>query len=119
LAPREPSGPAANFTKEHTMTNSLTKVYAELAVAHELEDPDFAWQVKADCADEVANGVDLWGSVDKNEKRRARAICSECPVINDCLQFALTNDIGYGIWGGQTPTGRKRIAAARAKEVSA
>ena len=30
----------------------------------------------------------------------AKAICSTCPVQDECLDFALTNNIKHGIWGG-------------------
>jgi WhiB family redox-sensing transcriptional regulator len=38
----------------------------------------------------------------------AKAICGSCPVREECLAFALTNDTGYGIWGGTTPEERQR-----------
>ena len=96
---------------------SAEQIYAELARTHQLEDPNMDWQVMGLCGD--ADQIDLWSSIDKNEKRRARAVCRECPVINDCMEFALTNNIQDGIWGGQSPNGRKRIAAARAKRANA
>jgi WhiB family redox-sensing transcriptional regulator len=37
----------------------------------------------------------------------ARRICNGCIVKNDCLQYALTNNELYGIWGGMTSTERK------------
>ena len=37
----------------------------------------------------------------------ARQICLECPVRMDCLAYGLNE--AYGIWGGHSPTQRKRI----------
>lgn len=38
-----------------------------------------------------------------------RAICHECPVRLACLQYALEEDIRYGIWGGKSARQRDRI----------
>jgi WhiB family redox-sensing transcriptional regulator len=44
---------------------------------------------------------------------RARAICAECAVIDCCLDFALTNHISFGVWGGESERARQRIARRR------
>jgi WhiB family redox-sensing transcriptional regulator len=53
---------------------------------------------------------------------RAKLICGECRVQQQCLEFAMTHDLPYGIWGGSTPEDRqrqrrrtRRAAAAAAK----
>jgi WhiB family redox-sensing transcriptional regulator len=38
----------------------------------------------------------------------AKAICAECGVRRECLEFALTHEPVYGIWGGTTPEDRQR-----------
>ena len=38
----------------------------------------------------------------------ARRICARCPVREPCLDYAVTNRIVYGVWGGLT--GRERRA---------
>ena len=30
----------------------------------------------------------------------ARQICRDCPVKHPCLEYALTNHIDHGVWGG-------------------
>lgn len=38
-----------------------------------------------------------------------RKLCGGCVHQTECLQFALDESIGDGIWGGLTPAERKRI----------
>ena len=48
----------------------------------------------------------------------ALAICRECPVINDCLEYALTLGLrsSPGVWGGQTERQRRTMRARRNRE---
>jgi WhiB family redox-sensing transcriptional regulator len=39
---------------------------------------------------------------------RAKMICAECGVRQECLDFALSHDQVYGIWGGTTRDDRQR-----------
>lgn len=39
----------------------------------------------------------------------AKAVCSRCEVRAECLEYALTGNERYGIWGGKTPAERLRI----------
>lgn len=41
-------------------------------------------------------------------ERQAKAVCKECPLIKDCLDYALRND-EHGIWGGTTEHERAKI----------
>lgn len=45
----------------------------------------------------------------------ARALCGECVHQVDCLQFALDNSIGDGIWGGLLPEERRTAESNEAK----
>ena len=51
------------------------------------------------------------------ETNTAKAICQSCPVISDCLEYAMkypTNHMGLqGIWGGLTVSGRRKLEAER------
>lgn len=40
---------------------------------------------------------------------RAKAICQTCPALTICLDFAMSNDIEYGVWGGTTPRERRNM----------
>jgi WhiB family redox-sensing transcriptional regulator len=52
--------------------------------------------------------------------RRARAICSACPVFNECLTQAIKQREDYGLWAGTTMRQRRelfrRIDAGELKE---
>jgi WhiB family redox-sensing transcriptional regulator len=39
----------------------------------------------------------------------ARQICAQCPVRQQCLEFAVSNRIVYGIWGGLTGPERRAL----------
>ncbi len=41
----------------------------------------------------------------------ARQVCSACPVRQPCLDYAITNRITSGIWGGLTERERRALAS--------
>ena len=43
----------------------------------------------------------------------AKEICSSCPAKEECLEYALTNRIDHGVWGGASERQRRRILKAR------
>lgn len=43
-----------------------------------------------------------------------KQLCAECPIKLECLDYALTQEIKYGLWGGLAPHERKRLNNARA-----
>lgn len=40
---------------------------------------------------------------------KAKAMCAECPAITQCLEYALNQEIEFGIFGGTTPQERKAM----------
>lgn len=58
--------------------------------------------------------VDLWFPSIGQNCHKAKAICAMCPVKRGCLEYALTHDIRYGVWGGTSPRERQRILARAA-----
>lgn len=43
----------------------------------------------------------------------AQQYCARCPVAADCLEYALTNGIEAGVWGGKSERERRRIRKER------
>ena len=39
----------------------------------------------------------------------ARQACAVCPVRQPCLDYAITNRIAYGVWGGLTERERRAL----------
>ena len=39
----------------------------------------------------------------------ARQVCAGCPVRQACLDYAITNRIAYGVWGGLTERERRTL----------
>ncbi len=42
-------------------------------------------------------------------ERRAKAICAQCSVITECLEYALRIREPHGIWGGLNEQERRRL----------
>ena len=52
---------------------------------------------------------------DTEALKAAKQLCGECPVIQECLEYALNNNERYGIWGGKST--RERLLILRAKRM--
>lgn len=70
----------------------------------------YDWRDGALCAqvDTDAFFPDKGGST-----RAALKICQRCPVKQECLEFALTHQPPFGIWGGKSERARRRIIQKR------
>ena len=42
----------------------------------------------------------------------AKTVCASCPVIAECLAYAVKHRIHHGVWGGTSPNQRQRIITA-------
>lgn len=76
------------------------------------ETPDeLAWQERALCAqtDPEAFFPEKGGST-----REAKKVCLSCEVRVECLEYALTHDERFGIWGGLSERERRRLRRATA-----
>lgn len=47
----------------------------------------------------------------------ARRLCQGCPVTTPCLEYALSNRIDDGVWGGVSQ--RERVRVRRRRKLSA
>ncbi len=44
---------------------------------------------------------------------KAQRICRQCPKQEHCLDYALTNKIDHGVWGGESERARRRLIRKR------
>lgn len=63
------------------------------------------WRANASCKDLPKN---LFHPVGQADTSYAMAVCTRCPVKEECLQYAQDNKIDFGIWGGVTEEERSR-----------
>lgn len=67
------------------------------------------WQTRASCRDHP--NPDLWFPErgDHDSPREALQICADCPVREQCREFALETDQVDGIWGELTSMQRTKL----------
>ena len=58
-------------------------------------------------------GVDAFFAEDKATQAGARAVCEDCPVRAECLDFALGDRTVTGIWAGTDDRQRRAIRRER------
>jgi WhiB family redox-sensing transcriptional regulator len=83
------------------VTLGPTQIAAELAAD---------WRARAACSG-YPNSLFFPGAdgVDEASTERAKAVCAVCPVIDDCLQYALETNQRSGIWGGTSEKERRSL----------
>ena len=59
------------------------------------------WRARGRCRDLVGTLTPLFFSEDFYEIARAKAICSACPVLSECLDAAKSSHEPWGVWGGE------------------
>ncbi len=69
---------------------------------------DADWTARAKCRG-MADGL----FPEAADQKRARTICSGCPVTYECLAEALDNRIEWGVWGGMTERERRQLLRTR------
>jgi WhiB family redox-sensing transcriptional regulator len=50
---------------------------------------------------------------DSESSAPAIAICEQCPVSSECLDYAIRHRIQHGVWGGVDESGLKRMIRQR------
>ncbi|MET0467786.1 MAG: WhiB family transcriptional regulator [Aeromicrobium sp.] len=78
----------------------------------------YEWQYDGACR-EADPETFFSPDAERGPRRRAReaaakALCAVCPVVQECLQHALTVREPYGVWGGLTINERDSILQQRA-----
>jgi WhiB family transcriptional regulator, redox-sensing transcriptional regulator len=69
---------------------------------------DTAWQAQALCAQ---TGADFFFPEPGSSVREAKRICGMCEMRTACLEYALSNDERFGVWGGLSE--KERLALRR------
>lgn len=52
---------------------------------------------------------DIRPTMSTRQVRAAQAVCAQCPVIAQCLEWALSGPEEYGVWGMTSGRTRRRI----------
>ncbi|WP_225640957.1 WhiB family transcriptional regulator [Streptomyces werraensis] len=67
------------------------------------------WGARAACR--TADAEELFA--EGGGQNQAKAICAGCPVITECLAYALDHRIAHGVWGGMTERERRSLLRRR------
>lgn len=70
------------------------------------------WE-RANCRDDTGTLTELFFSDQIPDIIRAKQICSDCSVIDTCLQGAVERREPWGVWGGQLFLNGKILAQKR------
>ena len=71
-------------------------------------EPDAGWRESAACSG-VDSDTFFPASEEESATKAAKRICSECPVRDTCLQYALSTNQTSGVWGGLDAGERRRM----------
>lgn len=71
-------------------------------------EPNEAWRDDAACGG-VESRLFFPGGEDESLVGEAKAVCAVCPVVDDCLQYALATNQSEGVWGGMSGAERRRL----------
>jgi hypothetical protein len=81
------------------------------------DEPTLSYTVERWTAAGACRGMDAesFFPIRGESTRAAKQVCSECPVTDECLDYALRTSQRYGIWGGKSEQERRRLRAVRNK----
>lgn len=67
------------------------------------------WMRKAACAGRDSS---LFFPGQGDQTLPAKLVCAECPVKQECLEYAFVTNERHGIWGGTSERERRRLRQA-------
>ena len=73
------------------------------------------WHKDAAC---LEADPDLFFPERGGSSKEARAYCARCPVVHDCLTYALDNREEFGIWGNTSERERRVLRRKRRSMVA-
>lgn len=88
---------------DRTLTRPLTALAGAITAR--------PWMVDALC---LYVDPDLWFPDKGGSTREAKQVCRGCPVIAECLAYALERDERHGVWGGLSERERRRLKSKAA-----
>jgi len=68
------------------------------------------WHLRAACR---GQGPDDFVRGPRSDYGKTVELCQSCPVRQQCLEYALTDDSIMGMWGGTTDVDRREIRRRR------
>ena len=74
-----------------------------------MAETDPSWRLRAACR---GMDPDLFFAERGESVTDAKLTCLDCPVRTECKDYSLTTRQAYGVWGGVTERGRKRLRRA-------
>jgi WhiB family redox-sensing transcriptional regulator len=79
---------------------------------------DMTWRVGALCRGDDAVHFFAPSHLERKPEKdlresRARALCARCPVLGECLDYALDAGEPHGIWGGLNELQRRRVLRSK------
>lgn len=72
----------------------------------------FPWKDRAAC---VGRQELFFEDHKSSTVRKAKTICADCEVLEDCKEYALKH-AEFGVWGGMTANERRRVLRAQRKK---
>lgn len=87
-------------TPPSSYTDALYELIDAKAACKGLSDPNVMFPVGDGKAAQVAIA-------------RAKTYCASCPVVDQCLEYALAIGEEHGVWGGTSETERRMILKRR------
>lgn len=81
----------------------------ELDIVDDPDTSEWPWAVYAACRGDHDT---TFFPQNRAEEAAALAVCGACPVREDCLAHAMATNERFGVWGGTTERGRRKLARA-------
>jgi len=79
--------------------------------------PSWEWQAQAACrgtdTSQFYHPENERGPSRVRREQAAKRVCANCPVIANCLRWALETREPYGVWGGLSVDEREQMLASR------
>ena len=101
-----------NTTREEEIVEEEKTLYFREHEVSPLKSPDDGeWRDNAECK-KAGNTFFFANGINKKALKIALSFCDVCAVKQECLRFAVDNDIIYGVWGGLTPEQRKTLSVS-------